>query len=200
MPVEQFTAALGRLYPISNDYRNFLETEGVVVRKTIRKNDTLLMPGLDTGRLIHLLSGSCKIYWLDENNEEHIFMFLEAGGFVMIPDDFCIGQRNGDLYIRMIADSEVKMIGAEQMREVYSRFPEAGIHVTMIEKGLFGLRDRHLLMLMKKEHERYGYFVREFHYVYRMALTERELCRFLNICRKTLSVGKTNWLLKDRRR
>ncbi|RZM17783.1 MAG: Crp/Fnr family transcriptional regulator [Pedobacter sp.] len=200
MSVEQFTAALGVLYPISNDYRSFLETEGVVVRKTIRKNDMLLMPGLDTGRLIYLPSGSCKIYWLDGDNEEHIFMFLESGSFLVIPDDFCIGQRNGDLYIKMIADSEVMMIGADQMREVYSRFPEAFVHVRMIEKGLFALRDKHLLMLMKKVHERYGYFVREFHYVYRMALTERELCRFLNICRKTLSVGKTNWLLKDRRR
>jgi|GEM_PF-2462614 len=200
MFTNELSAALHVLHPLSKAYQAILEDDNFSLQKTIRKDDMLLMPGMDTDRLIYMPRGCCKIYWLDNDNEEHPFMYLGNGDFIILPDTVCIGQRNEDLYIRMLTDSDIWILQGKQMMDVYAAHPEASVHKALISKKLVNLRDQHVLMLMRKECDRYAYFVKVFQYVYKMQLTEKELCRFMNICRRTLSKGKTNWLLKDRKR
>ncbi|RZL15408.1 MAG: Crp/Fnr family transcriptional regulator [Pedobacter sp.] len=162
MPVNKLITALGLVHPLSKDYQHFLEKEAIIQKKIFKKDDILLMPGLDTKRFINILTGAVKAYWLDTDNQEHTFIFLESGGFAVLPDNVCIGQRNEDLYIKALMDTEVLILSAEQMADICTRFAEAKLQVKKIDEQLIALRDKHLLMLMLKERDRYAYFVRDF--------------------------------------
>lgn len=190
---------LDSLYPISKGLKDLLEDNETLTMQHFNKAATLLMPKMPTNEAHYIILGSCKMFWLNEDNEEEIFYFFVENEIIILPEQFFEDKANLDAYIVMLEDTKVYTITKAQTDIIYLKYPEAMIMTHKIRSGIIEKRNMHLQLLMKREGLRYGLFYKQFPEL-RNRLADKDICSFLCISRSTLAIGKSEVLFKRRKR
>lgn len=195
----KFTEYLDSLHPISKGLKDLLEDNETLTTQHFNKAATLLMPKMPINEAHYIIRGACKMFWLNEDNEEEIFHFFVENEIIILPEQFFDDKANIAAYIVMLEDSKVYTITKAQADIIYLKYAEAIIMTNKVRSGIIEKRNRHLKLLMKREGLRYGLFYKQFPEL-RNRLADKDICSFLCISRSTLAIGKSEVLFKRRKR
>ncbi|ACU04037.1 Crp/Fnr family transcriptional regulator [Pedobacter heparinus] len=197
MPKRKLITYLNKKYPISEGLKILLENEGTLDLTSSKKGTSLLIPRMNVHEVHYLISGMCKAFWLNEDNEEEIFQIWTADSLILLLEVFFAGHKNTTVHIVMLEDSELITITKVQLDEMEMVYPEMKKVMERIRAEILELRNLQLRILMKKEGERYALFYDMFPEL-RARLTNKDIGAFLGICQSTLGNCKKSRLLKDR--
>lgn len=199
MPKRKLTNHLGSIHPISKNLKSHLEDESTLRKQHLKKKASLLIPRMKVDETHYLFKGSCKAFFLNEDNEEQIFMFFMEDSIILLAEEFFGEEKNNTTHIVMLEDSELYTITKSQVDHIFTQYPEAVPLTNAIRSNIKAFRETHLQILMRKEGLRYGLFCDkfpEFHY----KLSDQDICSFLAIGRSTLAVGKNSSRIRNRNR
>jgi CRP-like cAMP-binding protein len=199
MSIRNLTSCLGLIYPLSKEFKSHLESADTLRKQRLKKKASLLIPGMTVNESHYVFKGSCKAFFLNEDNEEQIFMFFMENSIVLLPEEFFAEEKNNTIHIVMLEDTELYTITKAQVDHIFTQYPDAIPLTNAIRSNIKTFRQTHTQILMRKEGLRYGIFCEkfpEFHY----RLSDHDICAFLAICRSTLAAGKNSSRIRDRRR
>ncbi|SMC54090.1 Crp/Fnr family transcriptional regulator [Pedobacter nyackensis] len=199
MSKRKLTSYLGSMYPVSKEFKSHLEDDSTLRRQFLKKNASLLIPRMKVDESHYLFKGSCKAFFLNEDNEEQIFMVFTENSIILLPEEFFAGEKNNTTHIVMLEDSELYTITKTQVDHIFEQFPEATPLTNAIRSNIKAFRETHLQILMRKEGLRYGMFCDKFS-EFQYKLSDQDICAFLAISRSTLAVGKNSSRIRDRSR
>ena len=199
MPKRKLTKKMGSLYPVSKALKTLLEESDILRKKIVLKKKPLLIPNMEINEVHYMPVGICKAYWIDNEGNEIIFYIYVEDSFVWLPEEFFLNKKS-DSYIEAIADCELYTLTKSQMDLIYTEYPEAMIITNMVRSQMKHFKDVHTRILMKKPCDRYTLFYSDLNYLWRLNLCDKDVRSFLGICQKTLTTGKRELFLKDRRK
>lgn len=200
MPKRKLTDHLGSKHPISNGLRSLLENETTLRRQVLKKNTPVLIPNMDANEAHYISEGACKAYWLDEDGNEIIYHIWGPNSIMLLPEEFFEGIKNKTIYIVTIRDCVLYTITKNQMDEIYKEYAEAQVMTNIIRSEMKEFAHRHLYILMKRSNERFALFYILFKELWLLGMADKDLKAFLGICQKTLTTGRRELVLRDRRR
>jgi CRP-like cAMP-binding protein len=175
---------------ISAGLKSQLESEERSDKLVLKKGQFLLVPRMAIDEIHYLVSGLCKAYWLNNDNEQVIFFIWAEDGLVMLAEEFFAEMKNTGCYIEMIADSELLTISKTQYEKLKGDYPEMQQLMDIIRLELMEIQNQHRRILMEKEGDRYALFCELFPKALRARLTDKDVYRYIGISRSTLTLGK----------
>jgi CRP-like cAMP-binding protein len=199
MPKRKLTSYLGSMYPVGKELKSHLEDDSTLRKQLLKKKASLLIPRMKVDESHYLFKGSCKAFFLNEDNEEQIFMVFTENSIVLLPEEFFAEEKNNKTHIVMLEDSELYTITKTQVDHIFVQYPEATPLTNAIRSNIKAFRETHLQILMRREGLRYGMFCDRFP-EFQYKLSEQDICSFLAISRSTLAVGKNSRRIRNRSR
>ncbi len=120
----------------------------------IERNEYLKVAGTTDTNLYFIMSGSLKIYIINEY-EEHIIRFGYQGNFIISLDSF-ITEKASDLYIQSIKKTEIKSVSKVRFMEFIRSKPEnVSLWETIMEQLVLQQFEREKDILITSPKERY---------------------------------------------
>lgn len=171
--------------------KNVLKNDNIYKKQSLKRGASMLLPKMDVDEIHYLGSGLCKAFWLDEHNEEQIFMVWAEDSMVMLSEALFAGHRNNDVYIVILQNSELLSLTKIQLDMICMLHPELLQATHNIRAEQMEMRNQQLRIMMKKEGDRYGLFCKVFPEL-RKRLGDKDTRSFLGISRTTLGVAKQN--------
>lgn len=189
----KFSTYISGYCPINKTLEMLLENNSVLRHHSLKKGSSLLLPKMEVEEMHYLAKGMCKAFWLDENNEEQIFMLWPEDNLVVLWEHFFAIQRNTLVHIVAMEDCEFLSMGKTQLDSICVLHPEMMAAIDKIRAAQMESRNLQLQLLMKKEGDRYACY-RKLFSVLKNRLGEKDLCAFLGIRKTTLFYSKRNYL------
>jgi CRP-like cAMP-binding protein len=196
MSKKKLTDMLNRLHPISNELRLHLEEEEETLRKQdLKKHEMLFRPFGKADEAHYILTGLCKVYWKNSDNDEMIIGFFGEDEIALLSEEFVMQIQNQDMYMEAMRETVVYTITKEQMVKIYERFSEAIVLTDIIINNIHQKRKQQLWILLQPEGSRYEWFCSWFTAL-RMELSDKDIASFLGVSKATLCRSKKNLLFK----
>jgi CRP-like cAMP-binding protein len=128
--MQEFLAMLDRIRPLSEPLRAAFT--GVIVEKSVRKNEQLVRAGVINNHLYFIKKGLIRCYNLKEDErtktarEVNIFFFMEND--IIASTGSYAQQKPGQEWMVALEDSEVCLIHFQELEKLYAAFPELNLH------------------------------------------------------------------------
>lgn len=198
MPRRQVTNALSTRGHISNGLIKHLEDSGELKKRTVQKNETILMPKMVANEVYYMPKGIAKFYAHDDDNEKVTLQLLGDNSFIFV-DEFFLGKENKDIYVVMLEASDLFVLTTDQMNFIYANYAEARELTDIIRAEIGHKVKLHLSILQMDASKRLLLFSNGFKDLYGR-LSVKEICAYLHICEKTYKRSRTALFLKDRKK
>ncbi len=142
-----------------------LEQENLVsyfVHKKVRKKQFLIHEGQVAKEVAFVVSGCLRSYSIDQNGFEHILQFAPAGWWITDMYSF-IAQKESNLNIDAIMDTEVYLLSRENQLRLFDEIPKLERHFRILtENSLVGSHKRLIETLSLTAKERYQNFCKTY--------------------------------------
>ncbi|SMC38567.1 Crp/Fnr family transcriptional regulator [Chryseobacterium sp. YR221] len=164
--------------------------------KVFKKKEVILKEGDYCSFEGFVVSGCCKVYYLNENGFEQTLYFAIEGWWITDIDSL-INHVPSILNIEALEDSEVLMISQKEKEHLYETMPQVEkLFRMMNQQSSVGLQRRILSLTGKTADKRYVEFLKKYPGL-EQKLTQQQIASYLGITheflskiRKKISLGK----------
>lgn len=151
----------------------------------LKRNEYLKVSGTVETHLYYILSGSLKIYIIDDV-EEHIIRFGYKNNFITALDSFISGQPT-DFYIQALKRTELKTISKKQYLQAIEQNPELKLlWNTILEQFVLQQIEREKDILISSPKKRYQRVLERSPQLFQ-EIPEKYIATYLRMSPETLS-------------
>ncbi len=168
------------------ELKDILEKETIPSKKEIFKRDEFLkLPETVNHNLYFILSGSVRVYFIDDN-EEHILYFGYKKSLITAIDSF-FSSKKSSLYIQAIKKTEVVTISKENLMSFLKSNPKYfDVYLNIMEE-LIQLRiEKEKILLMSSPVKRYKRLLQQMPELFQ-EIPHKYIASYLRMSPETLS-------------
>lgn len=192
--------AYASFYKNIKQYADFSEEELTKLQsfyshRTIVKNEIILSSGQVCDFEGYVMKGCFKIFYQDDNFQEHILYFAIEDWWVLDMASF-ISQKPSQLVIQALEDSVIVYITKEKKEQLYIEMPKIEkLFRIMNQKALAAMQLRMISMLYKTADKRYLEFKNKYPDL-DQRIPQHQIASYLGISQEFLSKVRKKLVLK----
>ncbi len=182
--MDKFKQFLQSIAPISDE--QFIASKSFFTKKKLNRKDFLVRQNQVCPNISFILSGTIRIYYLNEKSEEITSCFCTQNNFTTSYKSFVLREPS-NLILQAITETELLMISYEQLQKLYNIHPVwQTIGRKVAEQEYFTMERYASILNNETAKEKYLRLLKEQPEVIQVANIE-DIATYLGVTRRTLS-------------